>query len=227
MRLVKKLKGNTEYYYLQHTFRGKKKVKFVEKYLGKEIPTNIKRIEEDFIKEIRKPIYEKLEKIKKSFNKEWHKYPISAKDKELHEIAIAFTYNTNAIEGSTITQHEVREITQDNVAPNKSLRDIRETESHYKIFLEMLKKKEKLSNKLLLEWHKHIFGETKKDISGKYITYDVRVGSYIAVDWQDVKKMMDELIRFINNSKLNAVELSARAHYRFEKIHPFGDGNGR
>ncbi len=75
--------------------------------------------------------------------------------------------------------------------------------------------------------HKQIFGETKKDIYGKYRNYDVRVGSYVAVDWQEVKKNMDELIKFINSSKLNAVELSARAHYRFEKIHPFGDGNGR
>ncbi len=227
MRVITRKIGNENYYYLQFVYRTKNKVAVKEKYLGKQIPKNIKQIEEDFIKEIRKPIYEKLEKIKQNFRKEWHKYPISAREKELHEIAIAFTYNTNAIEGSTITQHEVREITQDNIAPNKSLRDIRETESHYKVFLEMLKNKEKISNKLLLEWHNQIFGETKKDISGKFRNYDVRVGSYVAVDWQDVNKMIAELIQLINSSKLNPVELSARAHYRFEKTHPFGDGNGR
>ena len=42
-------------------------------------------------------LFEKLEKIKNNFQKEWEKTPLSAKEKELQEIAITFTYNTNAI----------------------------------------------------------------------------------------------------------------------------------
>ena len=38
---------------------------------------------------------------------------------------------------------------------------------------------------------------------------------------------MRDLIKFINHENLNPVDLAARAHYRFESIHPFGDGNGR
>ena len=98
---------------------------------------------------------------------------------------------------------------------------------HNKVFLEMLKKKEKISNKLLLSWHKEIFGETKPDIAGKYRDYLVRIGVYIAPDWQEVQTLMNQLIGFINKEKMNPVELAARAHYRFESIHPFGDGNGR
>ena len=110
----------------------------------------------------------KLEAIKKNFQLKWKRIPESAREKELEEISIAFTYNTNAIEGSTITLEEVREIIHDKISPNKPLRDVRETEAHSKVFLQMLKKNEKITKKLLLEWHKNIFGETKPDIAGKF-----------------------------------------------------------
>lgn len=232
MRIFKRRKGKTEYFYLQHSFRKNGKVVTKELYLGKDIPKNIEEIKEKIMLETKKALLNKLEKIKSSFQKEWKRYPESAKEKELHEIAIAFTYNTNAIEGSTITLEEARQILEDKIAPNKPLRDIRETESHAKVFLEMLKPTEKISKKLLLKWHKDIFGETKPDIAGRFRNYLVRVGIYIAPDWQDLEKLMEQLIKFVNESKLNGsklnpVELAARAHYRFEKIHPFGDGNGR
>lgn len=232
MRIFKRRKGKTEYFYLQHSFRKNGKVVTKELYLGKDIPKNIEEIKEKIMLETKKALLNKLEKIKSSFQKEWKRYPESAKEKELHEIAIAFTYNTNAIEGSTITLEEARQILEDKIAPNKPLRDIRETESHAKVFLEMLKTTEKISKKLLLKWHKDIFGETKPDIAGRFRNYPVRVGIYIAPDWQDLEKLMEQLIKFVNESKLNGsklnpVELAARAHYRFEKIHPFGDGNGR
>lgn len=227
MRIISKKKGNKEYYYLQHSFRKGKKVITREKYLGLEIPKNIDEIKGEFSKELKKDLYKKLEKIKEHFQKEWKKLPKSVKEKEKEEISIAFTYNSNAIEGSTITLHEVREIIQDKIAPNKPIRDVKETEMHNKVFLEMLKKKEKISNELLLRWHKEIFGETKPDIAGKYRNYLVRVGYYIAPHWKEIKTTMNQIIKFVNKSKLNSVELAARAHYKFESIHPFGDGNGR
>lgn len=227
MRIIRRKKRNKEYYYLQHSFRKQGKVITKEKYLGKIIPKNIEKIKEELKMEKQADLYNKLEKIKANFQKEWKRLPKSAKERELQEVAIAFTYNTNAIEGSTITLEETREILQDKIAPNKSLKDVKETESHSKVFLKMIKKKEKISNNLLLKWHKEIFGETKSDISGKYREYIVGVGNYVAPDWQDVKKLMNEFINYVNNTKLNPVEFAARVHFRFEKIHPFGDGNGR
>ncbi len=227
MRVIKRKKGSSEYFYLQHSFRKGNKVITKEKYLGKETPKDIEKIKEQLKKESKKALYKKLEKIKQDFQKEWKKFPESAKEKLKEQIAIAFTYNTNAIEGSTITLEEAREIIHDKIAPNKPLRDVKETEAHSISFLNMLDKKEKISNNLMLKWHKGIFGETKPDISGKYRDYLVRVGDYVAPDWQDIKELMNKLVFFINQSKINPVELSARAHYRFESIHPFGDGNGR
>ena len=228
MRILKRKKGKKEYYYLQHSFRKGTKIITKEIYLGKEIPKNINKIKNEFKKQFQKELYKKLKKIKDNFQKEWKRLPKSAKEREKEEVAIAFIYNTNAIEGSTITLEEAREIIQEKISPNKSLRDVKETEFHSKVFLKMLEKKEKITKELLLRWHKEIFSETKQDIAGKFRDYLVRIGSYITPDWQDIRELIKELIESINKkNNINPVELSAIIHYKFEKIHPFGDGNGR
>jgi len=227
MRIIKREKGKTEYFYLQHSFRKNGKVVTKELYLGKKIPENIAELEAKIMLEAKEALTEKLEKIKSQFQKEWKRYPESVKERELQEIATAFTYNTNAIEGSTITFEEARLILVDKVAPNKPLKEVKETESHASVFLKMLKTKEKISKELLLQWHKNIFEETKPDIAGCFRNYLVRVGPYVAPDWHKVEELTQQLVVFLNESNLNPVELAARAHYMFEKTHPFGDGNGR
>jgi Fic family protein len=227
LRVIKRSKGTGEYFYLQHSYRKQGKVVTKEVYLGKVVPENIEEIKAKLAHESHEALAEKLEKIRDNFQKEWRKTPQAAREKELQEIAIAFTYNTNAIEGSTITQEEVRLILDDKVAPTKPLRDIRETESHAATFLQMLKMDENLSKILLLRWHESIFKDTKPDIAGKFRDYAVRVGPHVAPDWRKVDMLLEQLVVFANTSRLNPVEVAARAHYMFEKVHPFGDGNGR
>lgn len=227
MRIIKRRKGKAEYFYLQHSFRKDGRVVTKELYLGKEIPDNIEELKARLMHEPHEALSKKLEKVRSSFQKEWKRVPASARERDLQEIAIAFTYNTNAIEGSTITLEEARLILEDKVAPSKPIRDIRETESHAAVFLQMLKTEEKLSEELLLKWHENIFGGTKPDIAGRFRNYLVRVGSYVAPDWRNVEKLVKQLVVFVNESNLNPVEVAARAHNTFEKIHPFGDGNGR
>ena len=81
----------------------------------------------------------------------------------------------------------------------------------------------------MLAWHAGIFKDTKHDIAGKMRDYLVRVGDYVAPDWQDLNALITQFFEWYHKNKnaMNPVELAARAHYRFEKIHPFGDGNGR
>ena len=227
MRVVKRTKSTQTYFYLQHSYRRDGKVITRERYLGKKIPDNIEEVKAKLLHDSRVPIIEKLEKIKKSFQKEWQTYPKSAKERELQELAIAFTYNTKAIEGSTITLDETRLILEDQVAPSKPLKDIKETEAHAKVFHQMLKEQTQMSQTLLLKWHEEIFKETKPDIAGKFRRWPVRVGPYLAPEWQTIEESISQLVKFVNESTLNPLDLAVRAHYIFEKVHPFGDGNGR
>jgi len=221
MKIIKKGK----YYYLKHSVRIGNKVTSRDKYLGRKIPPNIDDIRKKFIVELNQNLFNKFNLIRINYREEWKKVPKSLWSKQLEELSIVFTYNTNAIEGSTITLSETRMILHDRYSPHKPINDIKETEKHNNVFLDMLECK-KITEKIILEWHKNLFLETKPDMAGKYRDYLVRVGDYIAPDWQDVKDLMKDLIRFINKGS-NPVDLAARAHYRFESIHPFGDGNGR
>jgi Fic family protein len=228
MRILKRKKGKQNYYYLQNSYRDGKKVITKEIYLGKNIPKNIDELKKSLEKDPKDFLNSKLESIKKNFSEYWKKLPESVKEKEKEEISIAFTYNTNAIEGSTITIDETREIIQDNIAPNKSLRDVKETEAHSKVFLRMLEQRNVITRDIILKWHNNLFCQTKPDIAGKFRDYLVKVGAYLAPDWQDVEKLIGNYLEFVNKEDgLNPVKLAATAHYRFEKIHPFGDGNGR
>ncbi|MCH8067117.1 MAG: Fic family protein [Nanoarchaeota archaeon] len=226
MNIVK----HKNYYYLAHSFRVEGKVVHREKYLGKKIPANIDDIKESFLHRcMQEDLIKKLKTIKKNFRKEWKHYPESVKKEILLDFSIEFTYNTNAIEGSTITLEETKDIIKRKIAPNKPLRDIQETINHSKVFFRVLNEKNEMSLKKILQWHKEVFFETKPDISGKIRDYLVRVGSYRAPDWQDLDQLLKEFFKWYNKNKkiLNPVELAARAHYKFEMIHPFGDGNGR
>ncbi len=218
------------YYYLDHSFRSGGKVIHKRKYLGKELPENLEEIKEAFLREcMQESVFKKLNDIRKNFKSEWKKYPDSIKKEILIDLSISFTYNTNAIEGSTITLHETEEIIRKRIAPNKPLRDIQETINHSKVFFRVINEKSEFSNEMLLNWHKEMFSDTKPDIAGKFRDYLVRVGNYRTPDWQDIGKLMKEFFIWYNKNKqiMHPVELAARAHYRFEKIHPFGDGNGR
>ena len=227
MKVITRKKGTKKYFYLKHSFRKDGKVMSKEIYLGTEIPENIDKMKEELEIEQKNEIFGRLEEIKKNFQREWKRVPESARQREKEEIAIAFTYNTNAIEGSTITLEEAREIIHDKISPRKPMKDVRETETHAKVFLTVLDDKNSIDIPTILKWHIDIFGSTKEDIAGKFRKYLVSVGAYVAPDWQDVEELMKEFSLFLRKNGTNPVEFAARAHYRFEKIHPFGDGNGR
>lgn len=218
------------YCYLIHSFRREGKVMSREKYLGERIPSDIEQIKEHFLREcLDESVGERIQKIRADFDEEWKRLPPLIKKKFLVDLAIDFTYNTNAIEGSTITLEETEDLIKRKIAPHKPLRDVQETIAHADVFFRTMESPPPITLNVLLAWHAAIFGETKQDIAGKLRDYRVRVGSYVAPDWQDVEKLMKEFVAWLkaNEKTISPIEIAARAHYRFEKIHPFGDGNGR
>ncbi|MBI5064773.1 Fic family protein [Candidatus Woesearchaeota archaeon] len=216
--------------YLSYSFRKEGKVVNRKKYLGKTISADVELIKEVFLRQcLQESVFKKINLIKKNFGKEWNRYPETIKKKILLDLSIDFTYNTNAIEGSTITLEETDDILKRKIAPNKPIRDIQETINHSKTFLKVINEKSTLNLSTILSWHKEIFEQTKTDIAGVLRDYLVRVGNYLAPDWQDLKNLMKKFFDWYEKNRkiMNPIELAARAHYKFEKIHPFGDGNGR
>ena len=228
----KTLKGKT-YYYLEHSTRKGKKVQKKEIYLGRKIPANIERIKKNFLDGIyREKWYIDIDRIKQRFSKEQRTVPKSVKEKQLQNFVTRFTYDTQRIEGSTLTIRETADLLERGITPkSKPMRDVQEAEAHRDLFYEILKSKKELSMQSILDWHWDLFQLTKPDVAGKIRKYQVAISGskFLPPSHIEVYPMLTEFFRWYhkNKKKLHPVELAALAHLKFVTIHPFGDGNGR
>ena len=229
----KKRVGKQTYYYLEHSFREKGRVEKKEKYLGKTLPQNIEELKQQFISEIyRDKWFGLFDKIKEEYSAQEKTTPPSAKEKELGNFAIRFTYDTNRIEGSTLTFRETSLLLEKGITPNaKLMRDVKEAEAHRKVFYEMLDYKKELLLDIVLYFHKKLFEDTKKDIAGKIRQHQVTIaGSRFTPPFPaEIYPLLMDFFRWYhkNKDKLHPVELSALVHLKLVTIHPFADGNGR
>ncbi len=226
-------RGDIGYYYLEHSFRLDGKVLKKELYLGRQIPKNINMIKRNFLKEVyNQKWYSLFDKIRINYKKDIAPATKSEIEKELEVFMIKFTYDTQKIEGSTLTLRETANLLQHSITPsNKPSRDVKEAESHSRIFYEMVGYKKDLSLQVILKWHYELLKDTRQDIAGKIRTRQVWIGGskFIPPAPVEVTVLMEELFKFYNRQKdkLNPVELAAIMHLKFVTIHPFVDGNGR
>ena len=228
----KKQIGKQKYYYLEYSFRDGKKVLTKEKYLGKELPKNVEELKRDFLEKIQKDKWEPLlGKIKKNYSKESRTIPQEIKKKNLKSFAVRFTYDSQRIEGSTLTLRETSNLLEKGIAPRKSLEDIKEAESHEKVFYDMFECKKKLSLSLVLYWNKLLLGQTKQEIAGQIRKHQVLISGskFVPPLPVEVDLLLREFFKWYNKNKekVHPVELAALTHLKFVTIHPFGDGNGR
>jgi len=155
-----------------------------------------------------------------------------------HNTQVIFAYNTNHIEGSKLTEEQTRYIYETNTILFEgetvaSVDDIIETANHFKLVDYMLDiANEPLTENIIKEFHK-ILKEATSDGRkewfevGNYKKLPNEVGSMKTVDPKDVQKHMTKLIEWYNSLERITIKEIIEFHSKFEKIHPFQDGNGR
>ena len=226
------INGNT-YYYLEQSFRKNGKINKKEKYLGPTLPKNIEKTKEEFQKEFyQETWFNRFDIIKEQFIKEKRNIPPSLEKKQTEQFATTFTYNTNRIEGSTITLRETADLLERGISPSQRLmEDIKETETHKMVFYNMLNYDKEITLLTILCWHKQLFQDTKPDTAGKIRQHPVGISGSKFLPPYPIE--LDFLLRNFfdwyheNKKTLHPVQLAGLAHLKFVTIHPFGDGNGR
>ena len=143
-----------------------------------------------------------------------------------------FIYNSNAIEGNTLTLRETDIILQFGITvKGKSLKEHNEVKGQeYALdFLnEVLKKEEPLSIRLIREFHALILNDDK-DNRGRFKQENNTIlgAKFQTTPFYQVEEKLQELIDNFNESDQNLIEKVAKFHNDFEMVHPFNDGNGR
>lgn len=230
--IVAEKKGNSIFYSMRHK-SGSKQLK---RYLGKKIPKNIESLKSDFLLEF----YQKqwnpvLQTIFVNYQNEIKSIPFIIKLQNFESFGITFTYNTQRIEGSTLTQEDTRDLLIHGITPNKKSKiDTIETQRHYDLFVKLASSKKlgKITLDTILSWHGEIFQQTQIGESGSVRTCVVGMKGNSKIQFATVPKIKPRLVKlftWLNSSKqdISPVEIACKAHYDFVGIHPFGDGNGR
>jgi len=242
MYIEKRKEGNSIKYYLIHSFRDKGSVSKIRKYLGSNLPKDAlsKRVEQakkeisGILDELNTQVFHfALNKNQiRRLNFYNQKVKIGHLDpKDWVHFTEEFTYNTNAIEGSTVKREDVATILK-----KRKPTDIEEIETkNVAAAVDFIKEtKEELNLNLILKLHKMCFSGSKH-FAGKLRNVEVIIrnskGEIIhqGVPAKNVKSELNDMINWHkqNSKKFKPLIMAVIMHNQFEYIHPFQDGNGR
>lgn len=235
-----KIKNGVKYYYRVKSVRDGKKVRKKRIYLGKNLnKKELKKLEEKADKELlllKNLLTNKEIKFLEKIKEEYMKEPKETFENRYEAFCAIFTYDSNAIEGNTLTLQETAGLLFDKRVPGqKSLREINEALNHKKTFDYLLEYKKDITKEFMCELHELVVKETlKPELSsqiGKYRTVQVYIRGVevIPPNPSNVLKEMKALLSWYskNKNKLHPFIIAAYFHTGFELIHPFIDGNGR
>lgn len=154
-----------------------------------------------------------------------------------HKTQIELTYNSNHIEGSSLTHEQTRYIFETNTigteTGNLNVDDVIETANHFRLVSLIIDNaKSMLTEEFIKELHlmlKNGTSDSRKDLFavGDYKKLPNEVGGMNTVIPEEVSDKMKELLNEYNTKEEISFEDILDFHVKFEKIHPFQDGNGR
>lgn len=148
-------------------------------------------------------------------------------------LLLEWTYNSNAIEGNTLTLLETKVVLEGITVGGKTLREHLEVINHREAIFyveDIVKKNESLTEWQIKGIHRLVLKGINDNYAGSYRDQQVIISGakHIPPEPYLVKDHMEELIKWYDNSKeLHPVERAAMLHIIFVGIHPFVDGNGR
>ncbi len=153
------------------------------------------------------------------------------------QFAIEMTYNSNAIEGNSLTLKETAWVIQDGLTiKGKPLKDHLEAKDHYdalNYLFDVVDRnvQQTISQIFIRSIHKLVVRETEREEAGAYRSVNVMItgSDHRPPEAHEIRSLMENLIRWWrdNEKKLHPIELAASIHHKIVFIHPFGDGNGR
>jgi len=151
------------------------------------------------------------------------------------QMQIEFTYNSNAIEGNTLSLRETQLVIQEGITVRgKSLREHLEARNHPDAinYIENLARKgNTIKQDDILKAHELLMRGIDDQNTGKYRTGQVRVAgaTFMPPSASKIQSMISELLQTLNQNpdELRPIELAAFFHHKLVYIHPFLDGNGR
>lgn len=183
------------------------------KYLSKE------QVEE--IEKLRQIYFEKIDKLSKE---EFEKFE--------HSFFTELTYNSNAIEGSSLSLEDTSLVVDEHLAPKgKNIREIHEAENHIQAIKFMKSYEGELNEEFILKIHSIILKNISERFAGRYREGVIRIfGSNARFpNSVIVPQLVKNLVYWYNKNRkeYHPFEMAIIFSMKFVSIHPFIDGNGR
>ncbi len=248
---TREVKGKKKYY-LATSYRSGAKVAKVRVFLGTDLG-------KDEVERLAEKAKNKLERKLRSAKAIGDPYRTVLSPRELGEIILLttkvkvklahfseddwkafteeFTYNTNAIEGSTVSKREVKQVLADQQWPEKSKEEIAETLGVAEAVKYLRQTKDPISLELIKDLHRIVFKNSKpfagdtRQKNGVEVSVVGDLGRVVhsGAPASQVDSLLRRLVRWYrdNSGKYPPFVLAAVVHNQFETIHPFQDGNGR
>ena len=202
---------------------------YADKPIDKRI---IKPDKNNFIINLKDNFFAEVDSLKKKLDS---KRPIPKETlKSLKEsINLEWTYNSNGIEGNTLTLRETQVVLEGITVGGKSIKEHLEAINHEKAILyldDLVKDNEPISELNIKNIHQLILKDIDNENAGRYRKENVTIKGavHIPPDYLKVPELMEKLILTYNTwNEYHPIIQAALLHGELVKIHPFADGNGR